>query len=52
MRKGRDKQHIVYEIRGSTTWKNKRQKEKKGAMKQHTGRLKKGEKKREKNKKE
>ena len=46
MRKGREKQHIVYEIKKSTTWKNKRQKEKKGAMKQHTGKLKKGGKKR------
>ena len=46
------KQHIVCEIRESTTWKNKRQKEKKGAVKQHTGRLKKGKRKEEKNKKE
>ena len=46
------KQHIVCEIRESTTWKNKTRIEKKGAMKQHTGKLKKGERKEEKNKKE
>ena len=40
------KQHIVYEIKKSTTCERKRQKEKKGAVKQHTGRLKKGGKKR------
>ena len=46
------KQHIVCEIKKSTTCEHKRQKEKKGAVKQHTGRLKKGGRKEEKNKKE
>ena len=44
--------HIVCEIKKSTTCEHKRQKEKKGAVKQHTGRLKKGKRKEEKNKKE
>ena len=39
-------------MKESTTCENKRQKEKKGAVKQHTERLKKGERKEEKNKKE
>ena len=38
--------HIVCEMKKSTTCEHKRQKEKKGAVKQHTGRLKKGGKKR------
>ena len=39
-------------MKKSTTCEHKRQKEKKVAMKQHTGRLKKGGRKEEKNKKE
>ena len=38
--------HIVCGIKKSTTCEHKRQKEKKGTVKQHTGRLKKGGKKR------